>query len=75
MSSCLGSVGVLPYADDEPAYTRRFTPASRAGDVHDSQADISKAKKLLDYVPIVPLDDGLKHTLDWCRAESGLTAR
>ena len=48
---------------------------SRAGDVHDSQADISKAKKLLDYVPIVPLDDGLKHTLDWCRAESGLTAR
>jgi UDP-glucose 4-epimerase len=47
---------------------------SRAGDVHDSQADISKAKKLLDYVPIVPLDDGLRHTLDWCRAESGLTA-
>jgi UDP-glucose 4-epimerase len=48
---------------------------SRAGDVHDSQADISKAKSLLGYVPIVPLDDGLKHTLDWCRAESGLTAR
>jgi UDP-glucose 4-epimerase len=47
---------------------------SRAGDVHDSQADIAKAKKLLGYVPIVPLDDGLKHTLDWCRAESGLTA-
>ena len=45
---------------------------SRAGDVHDSQADISKAKKLLGYVPIVPLDEGLKHTLDWCRAESGL---
>jgi UDP-glucose 4-epimerase len=43
---------------------------SRAGDVHDSQADISKAKKLLGYAPIVPLDDGLKHTLDWCRAES-----
>jgi nucleoside-diphosphate-sugar epimerase len=47
---------------------------SRAGDVHDSQADISKAKKLLGYVPIVPLDDGLRHTLDWCRAASGLTA-
>ena len=45
---------------------------SRAGDVHDSQADISKAKTLLGYVPIVPLDEGLKHTLDWCRAESGL---
>jgi UDP-N-acetylglucosamine/UDP-N-acetyl-alpha-D-glucosaminouronate 4-epimerase len=47
---------------------------SRAGDVRDSQADISKAMKLLGYVPIVPLDDGLKHTLDWCRVESGLTA-
>ena len=47
---------------------------SRAGDVHDSQADISKAKKLLGYVPIVPLDEGLKHTLDWCRSEGGLTA-
>ena len=30
MSSCLGSVGVLPYADDEPAKTSRRTPASRA---------------------------------------------
>jgi len=28
--STFGSVGVLPYADDEPAYTRRFTRASRA---------------------------------------------
>jgi nucleoside-diphosphate-sugar epimerase len=48
---------------------------SRAGDVHDSQADISKAKKLLGYVPIVPLDEGLRHTLDWCRAESGVTPK
>src|SRR6266508_2715477 len=30
MSSRLGSVGVSPYADDEPAYTSRLTPASRA---------------------------------------------
>ena len=30
MSSCLGSVGVSPYADDEPAKTSRLTPASRA---------------------------------------------
>src|SRR6188472_2284704 len=28
--STFGSVGVLPYADDEPAYTTRLTPASRA---------------------------------------------
>ena len=42
----------------------------RAGDVHDSQADISKAKALLGYEPTVSLEDGLKHTLDWCRAST-----
>ena len=39
----------------------------RAGDVHDSQADISKAKALLGYVPTVGLEEGLEATLDWCR--------
>ena len=29
MSSCFGSVGVLPYADEDPANTTRCTPASR----------------------------------------------
>src|SRR5436190_17370610 len=47
----------------------------RAGDVKDSQADISKAKTLLGYTPIVPFDEGLRHTLDWCRAESGAAVR
>ena len=41
----------------------------RKGDVKDSQADISKAKTLLGYAPIVSLEDGLRHTLDWCRSE------
>ncbi len=40
----------------------------RAGDVRDSQADISKARTLLGYEPIVSLEDGLALTLDWCRA-------
>src|ERR1041385_1751945 len=30
MSSCFGSVGVFPYADEDPANTSRRTPASRA---------------------------------------------
>jgi nucleoside-diphosphate-sugar epimerase len=47
----------------------------RAGDVKDSQADISKAKALLGYTPSVPLEDGLRHTLAWCRTESAAGAR
>ena len=39
----------------------------RAGDVHDSQADIGKAKALLGYVPSVGLEEGLRATLEWCR--------
>ena len=41
----------------------------RPGDVKDSQADIMKAKVLLGYEPIVALEEGLRHTLGWCRAE------
>jgi nucleoside-diphosphate-sugar epimerase len=47
----------------------------RAGDVRDSQADISKAKALLGYEPAVSFEDGLKRTLDWCRAENATSAR
>jgi nucleoside-diphosphate-sugar epimerase len=43
---------------------------ARAGDVRDSQADISKAKTLLGYTPIVSFEEGLRRTLEWCRAEN-----
>ena len=39
----------------------------REGDVRDSQADISKARRLLGYTPLVDLEAGLRRTLDWCR--------
>jgi len=39
----------------------------RAGDVRDSLADIGKARQLLGYRPLVPLADGLQHTLAWFR--------
>jgi len=47
----------------------------RAGDVKDSQADITKAKALLGYVPTVDLEEGLRHTLAWCQGESAPAAR
>ena len=40
---------------------------ARRGDVRDSQADISKAQRLLGYQPIVSFDEGLKKTVDWYR--------
>jgi nucleoside-diphosphate-sugar epimerase len=40
----------------------------RAGDVRDSQADISRAKTLTGYVPSVDLREGLERTLECFRA-------
>jgi nucleoside-diphosphate-sugar epimerase len=48
---------------------------SRTGDVRDSQADITKAKTLLGYAPFVDLEEGLKHTIAWCRTESAASTR
>ena len=42
--------------------------AARTGDVRDSQADVSKAKRLLGFEPRVPLEEGLRQTMDWYRA-------
>lgn len=48
----------------EPVYAE-----TRAGDVRDSQADISRAKRLTGYEPTVSLREGLERTLAWYRAE------
>ena len=47
-----------------------YQPA-RAGDVRDSQADISKAERLLGYRPTVGLEEGLRETVAWYRAANG----
>jgi nucleoside-diphosphate-sugar epimerase len=44
----------------------RYEPP-RAGDVRDSQADISKAKRLLEYQPTASFEDGLARTVEWYR--------
>jgi len=57
-------------ADVRPTYA-----PTRAGDVRDSQAEISKARTLLGYEPIVSFEDGLKNTLDWYRTAGAAAAR
>jgi UDP-glucose 4-epimerase len=49
--------------------------APRAGDVRDSQADISKARALISYMPIVSFEEGLRRTLEWCRTDGAGEAR
>ncbi len=45
----------------------RYGP-SRAGDVHDSLADITRARDLLGYTPLVGLEEGLRSTVAWYAA-------
>ena len=40
---------------------------ARQGDVRDSQADISKAERILGYSPKVSFEEGLRQTLAWYR--------
>lgn len=41
----------------------------RAGDVKNSLADISKARKLLDYQPQVKFQEGIGRTIEWFRTK------
>jgi len=45
-----------------------FRPA-RPGDIHHSEADISRARKELGYEPRVTFQDGLERTIEWYRGE------
>ncbi len=49
--------------DHRPQYV-----AFREGDVRHSQASITKAQDLLGFEPTHPIDDGLKHAMDWYTA-------
>ena len=50
--------------DVEPIYRQE-----RPGDVKDSLADISLAKDLLGYDPVVDIDEGLRITTEWFNNE------
>lgn len=57
-----GLTGIVPRPRYEPA---------RAGDVRLTEADVSLARRVLGYVPSVPIGDGLRRTVDHLRTPSG----
>jgi nucleoside-diphosphate-sugar epimerase len=43
---------------------------AREGDIRDSQADITKARQLLGFSPVVPFDEGLRQTVEWFQSRA-----
>jgi nucleoside-diphosphate-sugar epimerase len=70
LNTLFGEMRTLVGADVTPKYAE-----ARAGDVRDSQADISKARRLLGYEPSVAFEDGLRRTVDWYRSATTAGAR
>lgn len=56
------------YIENQPVYSD-----FRLGDVRHSQADISKAKKLLGYLPEYRVDKGIHETVEWCLKNKFIT--
>ena len=69
LNELFGALKKLTGASVEPIYKE-----TRAGDVRDSQADISKARRLLGYEPTVTLEQGLDQTIAWFRKTQMTTA-
>ena len=55
---------VMAEAAGKPHLTAQHKP-ERAGDVKHSQADISRARAVLGYQPIVGFEEGLRPTVEW----------
>jgi nucleoside-diphosphate-sugar epimerase len=51
-----------------------YAPA-RDGDVKDSQADVTRARTLLGYEPLVSFEEGLRQTVEWYRSAHASAAR
>jgi nucleoside-diphosphate-sugar epimerase len=63
LNQLFSTIRDLTLARVEPVYE-----SPREGDVKDSQADITKAQRLLGYQPLVSFEEGLRRTLEWYRA-------
>jgi UDP-glucose 4-epimerase len=65
-TSLLEVIGMLESILARPL-TRRHSP-SRGGDVAHTLADVSKAKRLMGYTPLVGFADGFRRTVEYFRA-------
>ena len=64
INEILAALQAVTGATADPVYR-----ASRPGDVRDSQADVSLARRLLGFEARVTLEEGLRRTVDWYREE------
>ena len=65
-TSLLAVIAMLESIIGRPV-ERRHTP-SRGGDVPHTLADVSKAKRLMGYTPLVPFAEGFRRTVEYFKA-------
>lgn len=63
INALLGTINEIIGKNIEPIYEEK-----RMGDVRDSLADISKARKLLGYNPSYDLREGLEEAVEWMKS-------
>ena len=63
LNQLLKTLKTIVGSDVEPIYKE-----PRAGDVRDSQADITRAAQMLGYRPTVSFEEGLRHTVAWFKS-------
>ena len=66
LNQILEKLQLLLHAEVEPIYTD-----VRPGDVKHSLADITRAKKKIDYDPLIRFNEGLEMAIDWYRENLG----
>jgi len=62
------TLALLAKISGKPANPKYDPP--RAGDIRDSQADISLARQMLGYVPTVDFEEGLRWTWEWYKSQT-----
>jgi len=62
LNQTLAVLGEILGYQPEPRYE-----APRPGDVRHSLADISEARRILGYEPLVGFEEGLRRTIEWYR--------